>query len=163
MTPDSSRYPFQIKDICTIGAAENGRPIHTPMTPVRGIMPPDIDGVFPKIVHFLEGGAEYGAGRWTMAELQESLKEGRRQLWVDDGLKWALITQIDNYPAIKVLNIFWAGGEMPADHNDILDAIEAWGVRKGCTQSEVGGRKGWARTLRGYRPAPWHVLIKDIA
>ena len=133
------------------------------MTPVRGVMPHEVDGVFPTIVHFLEGGEQYGAGRWTMAELQQSIKEGRRQLWISDDPLCALVTQIDNYPAAKVLNIFWAGGKLPEDCNDILDAIEAWGVRKGCTQSEVGGRKGWARKLRGYRPAPWSVLIKDLA
>jgi hypothetical protein len=97
-----------------------------------------------------------------MESLEQSVREGRRQLWMPEDNSWALLTQIDVYPAMKVLNVFWAGGTLPEDYGEILTDIEAWGAAQGCKQADANGRLGWLRALQGYRRAPWVNLVKDI-
>ena len=97
-----------------------------------------------------------------MDDLFESILAGRRQLWMPEDNSWALVTQIDIYPAMKVLNVFWAGGTLPEDYSEILTDVEAWGAAQGCKQADANGRLGWLRKLSGYRRAPWTALVKDI-
>ena len=76
----------------------------------------------------------------------------------------ALITQIEDYPAAKVLQILWVCGRLPENWRAILTALERWGAAQGCTEVETGGRFGWERQLgeEGYSAVPWVTLKKEI-
>ena len=76
----------------------------------------------------------------------------------------AVITQIEEYPAAKVLQILWVCGRLPRSWRSILRTLERWGEAKGCSEVETGGRFGWERQLaeEGYAAVPWTVLRKEL-
>lgn len=133
---------------------------------LRGVQPGELDELWPIAAPLLGQGLAHGAGyRWTLSALRRSIAETRRHLW----LVWpaqdcALVTQIEDYPAAKVLQVLWAGGRLPANWRALLAALERWGAAQGCTEIETGGRSGWARRLatQGYAAVPWVTLRKEI-
>ena len=133
---------------------------------LRGVQPGELDHFWPIAAPLLERGLKHGAGyRWTLSALRRSVAENRRFLW----LAWpaqdcALITQIEDYPAAKVLQILWVCGRLPENWRAILTALERWGAAQGCTEIETGGRFGWERQLgeEGYSDVPWVTLRKEI-
>ena len=133
---------------------------------LRGIQPGELDEFWPVAAPMLELGQKHGTGhRWTLAALRKSIAENRRYLWLAwPGRDCALVTQMEDYPAAKVLQILWVGGRLPENWRAILRALESWGEQQGCTEIETGGRSGWERQLaeEGYSAVPWVTLRKEI-
>jgi len=133
---------------------------------LRGIQPGELDEFWPIAAPMLELGLKHGTGnRWTVAALRKSIAENRCYLWLAwPGRDCALVTQIEDYPAAKLLQILWVGGRLPENWRAILAALERWGVGQGCTEVETGGRFGWERQLaeEGYSAVPWVTLRKEI-
>jgi hypothetical protein len=133
---------------------------------LRGIQTGELDRFWPIVAPLLARGLEHGAGyRWTLAALHRSIAENRRHLWLAwPGQDCALVTQIEDYPASKVLQILWAGGRLPENWRALLAALERWAAAQGCREIETGGRPGWARRLgeQGYGAVPWVTLRKEI-
>jgi hypothetical protein len=133
---------------------------------LRGIQPGELDRFWPTAAPLLERGLKHGAGyRWTLAALRRSIAENKRYLW----LTWpaqdcAVVTQIEDYPAAKLLQILWVCGRLPENWRAVLAALERWGAQRGCTEVETGGRFGWERQLAeaGYSSVPWVTLRKEI-
>jgi len=88
----------------------------------------------------------------------------RRGFWAWPAQDCALITQIEDHPAAKVLQVLWVCGRLPENWRAILAALERWGEQQGCTEVETGGRFGWERQLaeEGYSAVPWVTLRKEI-
>ena len=134
------------------------------MTAVRGVHAREVPIYWPKVAPLFERGIAWCAGRWTLEDLCRSFATEQRQLWVTwPALDFALATQILEFPTMKVLSLFWAGGKLPSDWPELLEGIERWAAEKGCKQLEAGGRKGWARRLGGFREAPWRSFVKEIS
>lgn len=135
-------------------------------TVLRGIQPGELDRFWPVAAPLLARGLEHGTGyRWTLPALRRSVAESRRHLWLAwPGQDCALVTQIEDYPAAKVLQILWAGGTLPGNWRALLAALERWARAQGCSEIETGGRAGWARRLGagGYAAVPWVTLRKEI-
>ena len=135
-------------------------------TGLRGIQPAELDRFWPVAAPLLARGLKHGAGyRWTLPALRRSIAENRRYLWLTwPGADCAVITQIEEYPAAKVLQILWVCGRLPRSWRSILGTLERWAEAKGCSEVETGGRFGWERQLaeEGYAAVPWTVLRKEL-
>jgi len=133
---------------------------------LRGIQPAELDRFWPVAAPLLARGLTHGTGyRWTLPALRWSIAENRRYLWLTwPGADCAVITQIEEYPAAKVLQILWVCGRLPRSWRSILGTLERWAEAKGCSEVETGGRFGWERQLaeEGYAAVPWIVLRKEL-
>ena len=101
---------------------------------------------------WIEGALKYAHGTHTIGDVFEEIVANHATLWCWD--RSALVTQIVDYPQIRVLNFWLAGGDL----RDLLAheaGVAAWGKANGCQRVSCIGRKGWLRVFHrmGYRPA----------
>jgi hypothetical protein len=121
----------------------------------------DLEKEFERCTPYIAAALEYSGGTHTVADVAEMIREGRAQFW--PGLRSAIVTEINEYPRIKILNFFLAGGDI--DELAIMSKfIENWAKMAGCQRITLVGRRGWERSFlkeRGYKPK-WFVLAKEI-
>jgi hypothetical protein len=95
----------------------------------------------------------------TEAAIVERLKAGTAMLWL--GERSAMITEINDTEAGRVLHVWLAGGEL-AEVVSFTPGIAAFGRMMGCVDATLEGRKGWARALRPYGFSGSRVLRKAL-
>jgi hypothetical protein len=75
-------------------------------------------------------------------------------LWLaaDEGGKVhaAEVTQIVDFPKGKTCCLVMTGGKGMRSWLWMLDEIELWAAKQGCTRMSAVGRKGWGRVLPDY-------------
>lgn len=86
----------------------------------------------------------YAGGTHTFSDVKEQVQAKRLQYWT--GPHSVVITEIIEYPRMKVLNFFLAGGKMPELEAMYSELIE-FGRAQGCSAAIITGRKGWARSF----------------
>ena len=127
------------------------------------VLPDELDSLWPKIEHLIERGLKRGNGGYSAADIRRAIARRKKQLWLgvpDAG--WALVTQLDLYPAGKVCHIFLLAGRMPRGWQTILFHVEQWAKSEGCKAIELRGRIGWRRRLPDYfQPAIY--MRKELA
>lgn len=104
-------------------------------------------------------------GNHTAESILIGLKRADLQLWCafEDGkMIMAGVTEIADYPKTRQCLLFLCGGERMDLWLEALPYVEQWALEQGCHKVRVDGRKGWARTLDGYRERGV-VIEKDIA
>jgi len=90
---------------------------------------------------------------WTKDFLHCAPLAGRCQVWGigDEKLRIIVYTQIINYPASSIFQIFLAFGNDIERCLPIMDALfEKVAKDSGCGSIEVIGRPGWERKLQGF-------------
>jgi len=109
---------------------------------------------------WLEAALERSNGTHTLADVVQSVAEGKMQFW--PAPRGCAVTEIVSYPGKKVLHIFLAGGDLDQIVDMDSSAVE-FAKMNGCTGVTIAGRKGWARVLKdkGYQET-YTVLGKDI-
>lgn len=101
----------------------------------------------------------YAGDTHTADDVLASIAAGRMTLW--PGPASAIVTEIADYPRQRHLHFFLAAGdrrELDAMTPVILD----WGKGLGCTKATLIGRKGWSRSLPGWRTSPLVMMEKDL-
>lgn len=110
---------------------------------------------------WIEAALEYSCGTHNFEDIAAGVLSGHFQLWA--GKQSAVVTEITQYPRLKNLHFFLAGGNL--DELALMrPGIEAWGKSIGCTRVTLAGRKGWARSFladSGYEPK-WVVMAKEL-
>jgi hypothetical protein len=97
---------------------------------------------------FIERAVGESGGVVTTQDHFDKLVTGDKQLWViwDGTCRAAVVTQI-----IKSVCFIWAvGGEGMKDWLHLLDDLEGWARKQGCTGMQLWGRPGWMRALNEY-------------
>lgn len=104
-------------------------------------------------------------GLYTKASVMVALLAGEFQLWVveDDRMHMAVITEIAEYPALKIGTILFVGGDEYPRCLEFIDYIEKWSKECGCSRFICTGREGFSRRLerRGYRKT-LVTMVKDF-
>lgn len=121
----------------------------------------DLEKEFERCAPYIAAALEYSGGTHTVADVAEMIRNGRAQFW--PGFRSAVVTEINEYPQVKTLNYFLAGGDMD-ELKIIRPYIEQWAKAAGCKRITLLGRRGWERTFlkdEGYKPQ-WFVLAKEI-
>jgi hypothetical protein len=94
----------------------------------------------------------------TLEDVRDEVLSGRFQFW--PGARSAVVTEIAQYPRVKAVRIFLAGGDL-SELQLIETEICDWAKHIECSRVEIAGRAGWQRALPGYvRASTW--LAKDI-
>jgi hypothetical protein len=87
------------------------------------------------------------------------LMVGRMKLWRRNAS--GLVTEFCQFPRIKCINVFLAGGDL-ADILPLQSDIENFGRRNGCRRATMlAVRPGWRRVIGGNVGAGTY-LIKDL-
>ena len=96
----------------------------------------------------------------TLQSVLDAFDTNRAQAWCGD--RSTIVTEILDFPLMRVCRIWLAGGDMAELTTEMLPQVEAWAKANGCTRMEIVGRKGWKRVLPEYSEPPQTVLQKNI-
>jgi hypothetical protein len=122
---------------------------------VTGVLAGDLDYVWPTVEPILQRALDRSRGEYLAEDLHGYIKRREMQLWiaVNDGeIKAACLTEIVNFPRLKVCRLVIAAGE--GMHHWVKlgsDIFKDWAKAQGCEEIRGGGRKGWSRAL-GWKP-----------
>ena len=115
---------------------------------------------FERCKPYIEAALEYTGGTHDIIDIYEGLYKGTMQLWPAE--KSCLVTEIINYPKMKVLNIFLGGGDLTeilSMHEDVI----RWAKDQNCTALNMTGRFGWTKPLAKHGWKPMHSsYVKEI-
>ena len=114
-----------------------------------------------RLRHHVEAALEYSGGTHNFDDVVQMVEGHRLQLWpAKDSV---VLTEIIDYPRLKNLHYFLAGGDLD-ELSRMRPLIESWGKSVGCTRVTLAGRRGWAKTFlkdEGYSPQ-WSVMAKEL-
>jgi hypothetical protein len=117
---------------------------------------------FDRCKPWIAAALEYAGGTHDIEHIREAVLRGDLQLWAGNGS--AIVTEIENYPRMRVLNFFLAGGNLE-ELELMTPGIEQWAKEKwGCSAAKLAGRQGWQRTFlrdRGYKPH-YVVMTREL-
>jgi hypothetical protein len=89
-------------------------------------------------------------GRMTLTDIKDALDAQDMQLWgLHDGiLRAVMVTEIVNYPQMRVIRIVTVSGrDMELWLDKLIETVEAWGGEQGAHAMEFVGRLGWKKVL----------------
>ena len=102
----------------------------------------------------------YAGGTHAIEDVEDELVRGRLALLA--GQRSAMLCEVRNYPRLRALHIFLAGGDL-AELKSFNPMMDDAARTLGCSRISIAGRPGWERALRdlGYQKN-WTVLSKEI-
>lgn len=110
-----------------------------------------IEEVWPFIKGYMEGAARYTYGRFTADDIKQDLLTKDQQLWIaykDGAIHGAVVTEILQYPRLRVLAMHFVGGHnVPECKPPVMALIKKFAKDHGCDIIESYGRKGWAKVF----------------
>lgn len=98
---------------------------------------------------WIEEALEYARGTHTMDDVRREILEGPATFW--PGRNAAMVTEIYEYPQMKVLSFWLAGGDLVELRDELLPMAETWAKDRGITRAMISGRRGWVKALPGYQ------------
>ena len=112
------------------------------------IPPLRIPQIWSKVAPLLQPAVDRSHGRWTIENLFDAVYVGQQQLWIGyediDEIKFALTSQISDYPNAKFLAVQFLGGDAFADwSDDMLSLLKRFAEDSGCTGIEAVARFGF--------------------
>ena len=109
---------------------------------------------------WIEAALEYGRGSHTLDDVWRAVLAGEAHFW--PGERCAVVTEFHDFPQLRALHYWLAGGDLDELLVRMRPDIEAWGRDLGCTRFTLAGRPGWRRALaaHGYQ-SHWQICAKD--
>lgn len=118
-----------------------------------------LDEQFERCWPWLEAAAAPYGNTTSKDHVYQRLVDGRAQLWTDDTA--VLVTSIERHDTgLTELYGWLAGGDM-AGLLRIHDKAEAWARSAGIDRLTISGRRGFLKTLPGYRELST-TIVKDL-
>ena len=77
------------------------------------------------------------------------------------GTKSAGVTELVNYPQCKGIRIFLSGGDF-GEMKYMGEVLEEEARKAGLTRIEIGGRRGFVKSLEGYQELCTY-MVKELA
>jgi hypothetical protein len=93
----------------------------------------------------------------TMADIEGQIARGDAQFWPGD--RAACVTQLIDYPTMRVLNLWLCGGDL-RELRAMLPRIEAWARGQGCRAEYLAGRPAWGAVLSRHGFRAGHVTFE---
>lgn len=121
----------------------------------------NLDAEFERCTPWIEAALEYTYGTHDLQSIRDGVEDGRYQFFFTP--RGCAITQVSDYPLMRVLSIILYGGELE-NALEYLPMVEGWAAEQGCERVEITGRRGWVQALgrdAGYREA-WTTVIKEL-
>lgn len=112
--------------------------------------------LFQKVQKILEPALEYD-NTYNIQDVADCILDGSMQLWPTNNS--AVVTQVQNFPRMKVLHIFLAGGNLD-ELETLTPHIQKFAEDMGCRKITLTGRKGWSRTfVTKFNMKPTHYWL----
>lgn len=112
--------------------------------------------LFQKVEQILEPALEYD-NTYNIEDVADCISNGTMQLWPTDNS--AVVTQVQNFPRMKVLHIFLAGGNLE-ELETLTPHIQKFAEDMGCRKITLTGRRGWSRTfVTKFNMKPTHYWL----
>ena len=111
---------------------------------------------FQKVEKILEPALEYD-NTHNMQDVADCIDSCTMQLW--PGTHSAVVTQIQDFPRMKVLHIFLAGGNLE-NLETLTPHIQKFAEDMECRKITLTGRRGWSRTfVSKFNMKPTHYWL----
>jgi len=121
------------------------------------IRPGVVADVLPTVYPYLEEMANRTNGRFTVDDIAKRAMEPGCNLWITLDVKGepngAIITKVEQYPRVRMLNMLYMAGEtgLMADFDSEFNtAVEEFAKFNHCAGVEFGGRSGWKKYVEPY-------------
>ncbi len=102
---------------------------------------------------------EMTQGTHTEDDVLSAIILGNMRLWRKN--KSGLVTEFSQFPRMKVINVFLAGGDLE-DVISLQTDIENYGRKNGCQRATMlAARDGWLKTINGGQKAGTY-MTKDL-
>lgn len=115
---------------------------------------------FNRCAVWLEAALEYSGGTHTLSDIRAGIEAKRYALI--PGEKSALVFEICEYPQLKALHVFLAGGDLQEIKSFdplLIDLAKAGN----CARIDIAGRRGWVRALKDIEYTEmWTTVSKRI-
>lgn len=108
---------------------------------------------------WIEAALPYTDDTHTIEDVEAAL--GRNEMALFPLQRSAFVCEVINYPRLKDLHIFLAGGDLE-ELKSAEPLLHKAATALGCSRISIAGRLGWARAVGGWN-RKWLVLIKTIA
>lgn len=119
----------------------------------------EVDEVWRDAAHLVRLSQKRVESYTGMSDIYEDLLSGEMQLWlvkVEDKLKAAVVTMVEQHPRKSILRVMHVGGfDMKLWLDHLIDALTFAAKRAGCKNILADCRLGWAKKLplRGWKEA----------
>jgi hypothetical protein len=111
---------------------------------------------FQKVEKLLEGALEYD-NTHNMQDVADCIDRCTMQLWTGDNS--AVVTQVQEFPRMKVLHIYLASGDLK-ELETLTPRIQKFAEDTGCRKITLTGRRGWSRTfVSKFNMKPTHYWL----
>lgn len=121
----------------------------------------EVPAYWPDVEPFIDRAMERG-GRYDVLDIRKACLEGKMQLWIvydePDEIKAVSVTEILQYPRMKVFSIMILTGEDRESWVDHANFLMEQGRKWGCKRLEAWARPGWTRVMRDWRHT--HSLLE---
>ena len=121
--------------------------------------PERVHAIWPHVVPLLMAACRR-TGLNAFADIEAGILTGRSLLWLAwDGqaIAAAAATILISSEIGKVCIITVCGGSNMKRWLPLIEEIEAYARREGCTRVRIFGRKGWGKVLEGYQEK--HIIM----
>ena len=119
---------------------------------IQGITSQYVEQAWDYVEDYIEDALKHGIGEYTTEDIKQLCQLQQMQLWIkwdDEEVKGAFITQILNYPQLKVLLVLLLGGnEFIKWRDEVDEVLLKFGKEHDCKYVEFFGRKGWGNYLK---------------
>jgi hypothetical protein len=119
---------------------------------IQGITSDYVEQAWEYVEGYIADALKHGIGEYTTTDIKDLCQTQQMQLWVkyeDDTVRGAFVTQILNYPQMKILLVLLLGGNDFIKWRDEVDEVLfKFGKEHSCKFVEFFGRKGWGNYLK---------------
>lgn len=126
----------------------------TPTVGVRLVSPNQLEDAWRNAAHLIRLSQKRIDDYEGMADIYDNLASGSQQLWlvtVEDKLKAALTTVVEQHPRKRILRVLHIGGfDMAIWFEDVLTALKVAAHSAGCKAVQGDGRLGWVKKVPQY-------------
>ncbi len=119
---------------------------------IQGITSDYVEQAWEYVEGYIADALKHGIGEYTTTDIKDLCQAQHMQLWVkyeNDTVRGAFVTQILNYPQMKILLVLLLGGNDFIEWRDEVDEVLLkFGKEHDCKFVEFFGRKGWGNYLK---------------
>ena len=129
------------------------------------VSPEDVPYIWDDVGPMINRVTEHSEGELETDDFLEHLMSGGMQLWIateDKEIIMSMVTQVIAYPQKRILRIIAiAGKNFREGHDNFINMVEAFAIKRQCSSLELWGRKGWKKMLPEWN-SNYIVFTKDL-
>ena len=113
---------------------------------------------FDRLEHHIKRALKH-QDMYNLSDIKEKIHQGMFHIW--GGKNSVMITEIVEFPQVKVLNLLFCGGDYK-ELEAMMPSFVQFAKHFGCKRIYGGGRKGWLRKIKhlGFEQA--YMVRKEL-